>query len=58
MISNAVGPFEFDTEPPEYSLSRSIPLDFTAKASIAVCVDGLPLGRRPPGLPSAGLVVV
>jgi hypothetical protein len=58
VISNAVGPFEFDTEPPEYSLSRSIPLDFTAKASIAVCVDGLPLGRRPPGLPSAGLVVV
>ncbi len=35
-----------------------IPLDFTAKASIAVSVDGLLLGRRAPGLSSAGLVVV
>ena len=58
VIGNAVEPFEFDTESPENSLSRSIPLDFTAKASVAVCVDGLLFGRRPPGLPSAGLVVV
>ena len=34
-----------------------IPLDFAAKASIAVGIDGLLLGRRPPG-PIAGLVAV
>ena len=54
MISNAVGPFEFDTEPLEYSLSRSIPLDFSAKASIAVCADGLLLVAAPPGLGAPG----
>ena len=54
MISNAVEPFEFDTESPENSLSRSIPLDFSAKASIAVCADGLLLVAAPPGLGAPG----
>ena len=38
----------------EKALSRSIPLDFVAKASIAVCVDGLLLVAAPPGLGAPG----
>ena len=46
------------TAPEKNHCAVHIPLDFPAKASIAVGVDGLLLGRRPRLASSAGLVVV
>jgi hypothetical protein len=54
MIRDAAEPFEFDTAPPKSSYPAPISLDFAAKASIAVCVDGLLLVVTPPGLRTPG----
>jgi hypothetical protein len=47
VIEDAVELFQFDSVPLNKNCPVHVPLDFVAKASIAVGVDGLLLGRRP-----------